>query len=439
MNKRDNFTQKTKEILAKRVAYLCSNPNCQKQTVGASLANEKFVNIGIAAHITAASINGPRYNDQLTVDERKNIANAIWLCSNCASLIDKDDLTYTVNLLLKWKKISEEKAKRKIENNINCPSDNKNSIIQINSDNITFSYNQKGFSCNIKYNFIKETICFQYFPSKENWNEINNELNWEDPFYFMSHSFKNKLQRLIEKNNETEIYNLILEVKKIISLKGIQGVSEYIFNTENKKHGIPPYQDFIKAFELFIEKDIKYEPKIVGHLMYFKTEKEEYTINTYEGKVKELKSFVENFSTEEIYTMTNKNIWSEIYIDAGILKEDFVPQLLDNWEIYWDNLFQKILKEVGSIEHLKSLKNKSYRQFQTFIESYNDIGNIIQFAYKIDDYALYPLCVLTMLQIFDAECCFLEYCEWEFESLEWSSIWIDEEDENLPIFYIKPI
>ena len=59
--------------------------------------------MGIAAHITAASVGGPRFDDSISSDERKGIDNGIWLCQNCAKLIDNDEKKYTVELLNKWK------------------------------------------------------------------------------------------------------------------------------------------------------------------------------------------------------------------------------------------------------------------------------------------------------------------------------------------------
>lgn len=101
---RDNFTKKTIEILAKRVAFHCSNPDCQKITVGPNDDAEKTTIVGVAAHITAASPNGPRFNPNLTEEERRHISNGIWLCSNCATLIDKDPDKYPIELLNEWRK-----------------------------------------------------------------------------------------------------------------------------------------------------------------------------------------------------------------------------------------------------------------------------------------------------------------------------------------------
>ncbi|TWI85873.1 hypothetical protein IQ13_1042 [Lacibacter cauensis] len=107
---RDDFSAKTKEILAKRVTYKCSNPDCRKPTIGPNSDPNKTVLIGVAAHITAASVGGPRYNSDLTQEERADIDNAIWLCQNCSTLIDKDTAKYSVSLLEKWKIDAEDEA-----------------------------------------------------------------------------------------------------------------------------------------------------------------------------------------------------------------------------------------------------------------------------------------------------------------------------------------
>jgi hypothetical protein len=103
MSNRDNFTQAAITILAKRVGYLCSNPSCRKPTSGPNSNDNKATTIGEAAHITAAAPGGPRYDGTLTSNERSHINNGIWLCSNCASLIDKDAASYSTELLKFWK------------------------------------------------------------------------------------------------------------------------------------------------------------------------------------------------------------------------------------------------------------------------------------------------------------------------------------------------
>lgn len=112
---RDDFSARTKEILAKRVAYKCSNPSCAKTTSGPQENPTRTINIGVAAHIEAASSDGPRYNPSQTSEQRSSIENGIWLCQSCAKLIDSDESRYSVNLLLHWKTVSESAALRAVE------------------------------------------------------------------------------------------------------------------------------------------------------------------------------------------------------------------------------------------------------------------------------------------------------------------------------------
>ncbi len=104
---RDNFSEATKELLAKRVAYRCSNPACARVTVGPSSVENEIVNLGVAAHIAAASEGGPRYDQSLSAAERASIQNGIWLCQSCAALIDRDVEMYPVPLLRQWKQEAE--------------------------------------------------------------------------------------------------------------------------------------------------------------------------------------------------------------------------------------------------------------------------------------------------------------------------------------------
>jgi hypothetical protein len=112
---RDDFTKKTKEILAKRAGFLCSNPSCRKLTVGSNEIKDKTTNIGVAAHIAAASPGGKRYDNKMTPDERKSIDNGIWLCHSCSVLIDRDEKKYTVEILKSWKKQAEDFTSKKLE------------------------------------------------------------------------------------------------------------------------------------------------------------------------------------------------------------------------------------------------------------------------------------------------------------------------------------
>ena len=107
---RDDFPIDVKRSLAGRVGYLCSNPGCEALTSGPHVDPSKALNLGVAAHITAASPKGPRFNRELTPEQRKDADNAIWLCQNCGKLIDNDPDRFTEDEIRRWKENAERKA-----------------------------------------------------------------------------------------------------------------------------------------------------------------------------------------------------------------------------------------------------------------------------------------------------------------------------------------
>ncbi len=106
MARTDDFSNDVINKSKLKAAYICSNPNCRKTTIAPSLTDEMQVQYcGKVAHITAAAAGGARYNKDITSTTRKSISNAIFLCSNCADLIDKNGgKDYSVELLKFWKK-----------------------------------------------------------------------------------------------------------------------------------------------------------------------------------------------------------------------------------------------------------------------------------------------------------------------------------------------
>lgn len=112
---RDDFSKNTLEILAKRVGIRCSNPGCRKLTTGPRCEATQIINIGVGAHITAAASGGPRFNPDLSSDERKSPINGIWLCQNCAKLVDNDTNRYPVKILQIWKDLAESAALSELE------------------------------------------------------------------------------------------------------------------------------------------------------------------------------------------------------------------------------------------------------------------------------------------------------------------------------------
>lgn len=114
-SERDDFRKSTIITMAQRVNYVCSNLSCRKHTAGPHANKEKSTLVGIAAHISAAAPGGPRFDANMTSNERKDINNGIWLCANCSIVIDKNPTKYSIQLLQNWKSTAEQFAKDSIE------------------------------------------------------------------------------------------------------------------------------------------------------------------------------------------------------------------------------------------------------------------------------------------------------------------------------------
>lgn len=63
----------------------------------------------------AASRGGPRYDASLTPEQRQDADNGIWLCQNCAKLVDNDQTRYPVEVLRDWKTRAEASALAEVE------------------------------------------------------------------------------------------------------------------------------------------------------------------------------------------------------------------------------------------------------------------------------------------------------------------------------------
>ena len=115
MSNRDNFTQKTIYKLSREAGNFCSNPDCRIMVMSAKAQGDiGITNLGVAAHICAAAPGGPRYDEYMTSDARKHESNGIWLCQNCAHLIDSEPHNYSVALLQEWKVDAQKFAREKL-------------------------------------------------------------------------------------------------------------------------------------------------------------------------------------------------------------------------------------------------------------------------------------------------------------------------------------
>jgi hypothetical protein len=116
---RDDFLSQTILTLRKRAGEHCSRPECGCATAGPNGHPERALSIGVAAHIAAAALNGPRYDPNMSREARRSIDNAIWLCQNCAHIIDWDVSAHPVSLLKRWREMAEQRAR----DNVGMPLD----------------------------------------------------------------------------------------------------------------------------------------------------------------------------------------------------------------------------------------------------------------------------------------------------------------------------
>lgn len=86
----------------------CAAPDCTR----ALIAHDKKTIIGKICHIEAAKENGPRYNPNMSDDDRRHFNNLILLCDECHKIIDnkENESEYTVSLLKEWKRDYETKT-----------------------------------------------------------------------------------------------------------------------------------------------------------------------------------------------------------------------------------------------------------------------------------------------------------------------------------------
>lgn len=235
---RHDFRANTIEVLAKRVGYICSNPSCKSSTVGPGGTPDSIIKIGIAAHITAASPGGPRYDPNLSIVERTSIENGIWLCVNCSVLIDRDFNSFPKSLLLNWKSEAERNALKKILGNKDL-----NSKPRIQPDLI--------WSHSIRRNQGPSKKNQEKFGEGPHYVGIPLIMHWEISFEFILHVFNNSTKPAFNIKVESDVpYLQIDTLRKINNLPPLDklelGISfkefledDYIKADEIMKHPIP--------------------------------------------------------------------------------------------------------------------------------------------------------------------------------------------------------
>jgi len=115
---RDEFSPATKRAIERQARGHCSNPACRRLTHAATSDGAGEINIGQASHICAAAPGGPRYDAQMTSEERAAADNGIWLCDVHGRAVDAKDSKFTVEELHRWKRQTNEDSWRSVMHNV---------------------------------------------------------------------------------------------------------------------------------------------------------------------------------------------------------------------------------------------------------------------------------------------------------------------------------
>ena len=283
---RDDFDDKTKEMLRRRVNGICSNPNCNHPTQCASQSNSnKIEYIGVAAHICAASEGGPRYDENQSPDERSSIDNGIHLCSNCATMIDKNNgIDYSATTLREWKKQAEKRAREAFQMQIR-----NNGWVVIEFDNIETNYLAPLTGIGLNQKHIK--VCPRFGNTIAEVKKYLN-LNHSCCLYGKSGSGKSLTAYQIA-------YDYYNEGYQILKLK-----SDY-----NKDEVEIPYKD--KLF-LIIDNAHNYNENLIEDicnktkqdiLALFVSSSEIYSVDTTENEIPKIEQVINPIKTKSLYNI----------------------------------------------------------------------------------------------------------------------------------------
>lgn len=201
-NKARQYTQTTLKRLFLLSCNQCAAPGCNRSL---EARDEKTI-IAKICHIEAASSDGPRYNPDMTDDERRGFDNLILLCDECHSIIDNkaNETKYTVILLKEWKRNHEDRCRQgKLINNPKLVNQAINAIASIDIEDETDSSSLNTFEIikKIEYNSVKEYkyIIEEYSKYYGKLNSLYSELERQGSFK------KEKLLKVIR--------NLYLRIK----------------------------------------------------------------------------------------------------------------------------------------------------------------------------------------------------------------------------------
>ena len=264
---RDDFSPSTKELIAKRSGYICAYPGCKRFTIAKSKdRSSSLTNTGVAAHITAASASGPRYDSSMNSDERSSENNGVWACQNHGKFIDDNPSKCTVKEVRRLKVQHEEWVFKRVESgrelyhngiteicikNLGVFSDEYK--IPFGRHNILIGPNESG----------KTTFCelISAFSGDNHWKRFNKRFDFSksanDRTYIeLSHFIDNEIvkvrfspQFVFPKKKKSNIQRMLIEINDCISpymptsLPGIILFDSQLY----RSHYSDPKDTFVKA------------------------------------------------------------------------------------------------------------------------------------------------------------------------------------------------
>lgn len=303
---------------------------------------------------------------------------------------------------------------------------------------ITFYLNnerKQNLYCRISEGKERAVFSLGYKVDSKDWNKAKEELVWNDPHHHTLVNLKKYLSELSEEmraQGKSDIPNRIKNtLSDITKTDGISGIDRILFN-KKKSEGVPEYDSFVKAFEKFSKlKKGKYNVEVLDNQIWFHTEDICYIGHTYEGLTAELKEMVDNRWYDELYH-TDFSAWNDVLTDPGITRGNMYRELFKEWRIFWSDKYRDIKESVGKTDHLDAMKEDSWRALQVFMECYSESTTPLQDADNLD-MDLCACLILAMLNVYDKDTCYTEYCEshfadWDSEEIDGNIIYFTENE-----------
>jgi len=138
---RDDFPEHVRRSLCERVNALCSKPDCRIVTRGPRADTDSSFSIGRACHVHAAAKGGPRWLESQTAEERRALANGVWLCANHGAEVDADDKAFPADDLRRWRAETEAYVRStvgRVQSNVPDAAQSEEGLIAIGPEVLVF-------------------------------------------------------------------------------------------------------------------------------------------------------------------------------------------------------------------------------------------------------------------------------------------------------------